>query len=323
MSLAPQPPGEIASLGYVRVHGADLEGWERFGAGLLGLQPVHPAHRTLAFRMDAAAQRLTLSEDAGDAPLCFGWEVHGPTALDKLAARIEAAGRPVRRFTASEAEWRGVAAGVAIAGPCGNQLEFFHGLARADAPFAPGRPISGFRTGALGMGHAVLNVVRIDDVLPFYRDVLGFRLSDFTLRPFKAYFLHVNSRHHSLALIENARPGLHHLMMEVQGIDDMGQAYDLAQLEPGRVATSMGRHTNDHMVSFYVRSPSGFMIEYGWGGRDIDPQNWRAVEMHSGPSLWGHERDFLPEEMKAEARRLRLKAAADGERAPLRLARDV
>jgi hypothetical protein len=65
------------------------------------------------------------------------------------------------------------------------------------------------------------------------------------------------------------------------------------------------------------------MIEYGWGGRDIDPQNWRAVEMHSGPSLWGHERDFLPEEMKAEARRLRLKAAADGERAPLRLARDV
>jgi hypothetical protein len=45
--------------------------------------------------------------------------------------------------------------------------------------------------------------------------------------------------------------------------------------------------------------------------------------MHSGPSLWGHERDFLPEEMKAEARRLRLKAAADGERAPLRLARDV
>jgi 2,3-dihydroxybiphenyl 1,2-dioxygenase len=229
----------------------------------------------------------------------------------------------VRVFTALEAGRRGVAAGMATSGPCGNQLEFFHGLARADAPFAPGRPISGFRTGRLGMGHAVLNVQRIEDVLPFYRDVLGFRLSDYVTKPFKAYFLHVNPRHHSLALIENPRPGLHHLMVEVQGIDDMGQAYDLAQLEPGRVATTMGRHTNDHMVSFYVRTPSGFMIEYGWGGRDIDPQNWQAVEMHSGPSLWGHERDFLPEDAKAEARRLRLKAAADGERAPLRLARDV
>jgi hypothetical protein len=112
-------------------------------------------------------------------------------------------------------------------------------------------------------------------------------------------------------------------MMELQGIDDVGQGYDLAQLEPGRVATTMGRHTNDHMVSFYVRSPSGFLIEYGWGGRNIDPQTWRATEMYSGPSLWGHERDWLPDEVKAEARRLRLKAAADGERAPLRIAPDA
>ena len=53
-------------------------------------------------------------------------------------------------------------------------------------PFSRARAISGFRTGPLGMGHLVMNVERIDQVLPFYQDLLGFRLSDYTLRPFKA-----------------------------------------------------------------------------------------------------------------------------------------
>ena len=48
--------------------------------------------------------------------------------------------------------------------------------------------MSGFRTGPLGMGHVVLMAQRIEDLLPFYVDVLEFRLSDYMLHPFKAYF---------------------------------------------------------------------------------------------------------------------------------------
>jgi hypothetical protein len=33
----------------------------------------------------------------------------------------------------------------------------------------------------------VLHVVNINDVIPFHRDVLGFRLSDYMTRPFNAY----------------------------------------------------------------------------------------------------------------------------------------
>jgi hypothetical protein len=46
-----------------------------------------------------------------------------------------------------------------------------------------------------------MHVDSIDRVLPFYRDVLGFRLSDYWLRPFRGYFMNVNHRHHSLAFI--------------------------------------------------------------------------------------------------------------------------
>jgi uncharacterized protein YgiB involved in biofilm formation len=51
----------------------------------------------------------------------------------------------------------------------------------------------------------------------------------------------------------------HHFMVEVRMLDDVGQGYDLAQLDDKLVAYTLGRHTNDHMTSFYVHSPSGFL----------------------------------------------------------------
>ena len=137
-------------------------------------------------------------------------------------------------------------------------------------PFRPGRSISGFRTGPLGMGHAVFHVKNIDDLLGFYRDVLGFGVSDYILTPFRAYFLHINPRHHSVALIETGRQDLHHLMIELYSLDDVGQGYDIALGEPERIATTLGRHPNDCVTSFYLRSPSGFMLEYGCGRERSD-----------------------------------------------------
>jgi 2,3-dihydroxybiphenyl 1,2-dioxygenase len=214
---------------------------------------------------------------------------------------------------------RGVRAGIAFADPAGTRLEAFHGAETSDTPFVPGRPISGFRTGTLGMGHVVLHVKSVDDLLWFYQDVLGFGLSDYILKPFKAYFFHVNPRHHSLAMIETGRSGIHHIMMELFNLDDVGQAYDVACAEPGRISTTLGRHTNDFMTSFYARTPNDFMVEYGWGGRSIDPASWQPVEMTYGPSLWGHDRTWLPADQLAQSRLMRAKAAADGLREPVQV----
>jgi hypothetical protein len=140
------------------------------------------------------------------------------------------------------------------------------------------------------------------------------------MKPFRAYFFHVNPRHHSLAMIETGRSGIHHIMMELYNLDDVGQAYDIACAEPEkRIATTLGRHTNDLVTSFYARTPNDFMIEYGWGGRSIDPATWRAAEMKHGPSLWGHDRTWLAPEQLAESRAIRARAAADGLRAPVQV----
>ena len=185
----------------------------------------------------------------------------------------------------------------------------------------PGRSMSGFRTGPLGLGHIVLNVETsetIQQLLPFYRDLLGFRLTDYYSHPFEAFFLHVNPRHHSLAMIRTGKNAVHHIMMEVFSLDDMGQGYDIAQRD-GRVATTMGRHTSDFITSFYTFTPSGFMVEYGWGARSIDPDTWQAYERKEGPSMWGHDRAWLPAEQQEAARKLRLDNAAKGLRRPVQV----
>ena len=170
-----------------------------------------------------------------------------------------------------------------------NRLEAFHGAQVADTPFRPTRDISGFRTGPLGMGHVLLMVPGIDKAFAFYRDVLGFRVSDYIRAPVKAYFLHVNPRHHSLALVEGPKNVMHHLMVELYSLDDVGQCYDLALSEQDRIAVKFGRHSNDLMTSFYQRTPSDILVEYGWGGRDVDDATWKPKEMATVGSLWGHQ----------------------------------
>jgi 2,3-dihydroxybiphenyl 1,2-dioxygenase len=308
---------DIQALGYVGVHARSLEDWTSFGTGFLGMQLVEKTNKRLALRMDDRKQRIVVSEDGNEGVAFFGWEAADAAALERCATRLQRAGVPVLRGTRALADERRVKDLIVLADPLGNRLEIFHGAECASDAFKPGRSISGFRTGPLGMGHAVLHVKNINDVLPFYQDVLGFRLSDYMVRPFNAYFFHANPRHHSIAFIETGRNATHHLMVELFSLDDVGQCYDLALGEEGRIGTTLGRHINDEVTSFYSNSPSGFMVEYGWGGRVIEVDNWEPEEVKWGPSMWGHDRLWLPPEKREEARRMRIAAAATGLRKPV------
>jgi 2,3-dihydroxybiphenyl 1,2-dioxygenase len=306
----------LTALGYVGIGSDKLDDWSTYATRFLGMQIVDQSARSLALRMDDRKQRVIVSADA---PSFYGWEVADAAELGALAAKLEAAGVAVARGGQALADQRHVTDLIVFADPIGNRLEAFHGAEIASDAFRPGRSISGFRTGPLGMGHAVLTCERIDDVMPFYVDVLGFALSDYILKPFKAYFFHVNPRHHSLAFLETGKNGVHHMMVELFSLDDVGQAYDLALMNPEGIGSTFGRHTNDHMTSFYTWSPSGFMVEYGWGGRLVTPGTWQAQEYTTGPSLWGHDRAWLPEDKRAQARAMRMKVAEDGVREPVQV----
>ena len=310
----------IQALGYLGLQATDRDTWTSFGARLLGLQVAEHTPRALRFRMDERAQRLAVVPGDHGGLAYAGWEVADGAALRALAARLDAHGVAATWMDEGLRAERAVGQGIVFADPVGNRLEAFCDQQPAGRPFSPGRNISGFVTGTIGMGHLVLPGERIDGGRPFYEAVLGFRRSPFIRKPFHAYFFHVNPRHHSLALIETGRNGVHHMMLELNQLDDVGQGYDLALTEETTVSTTLGRHTNDYMTSFYAKTPSGLLVEYGWGGRWIDPAAWQPIEMTSGPSLWGHERTWLPHEGRVQALNMRLELAERGERAPVQVA---
>ncbi|MPZ55402.1 MAG: biphenyl 2,3-dioxygenase [Rhizobiales bacterium] len=309
----------VQALGYLGIRAKDLGDWASYGTGLLGLQRTDKSRSTLAFRMDDRKQRLIVDADGGEGISYFGWEVADAAALDALAAKLEARGITFARGSRALAYERRVTDLIVLNDPLGNRVEVFHGAETTTEPFIPGRSISGFRTGPLGLGHVVLHVERVEEMMAFYQDVLGFHLSDYYTHPFEAYFLHVNPRHHSIAFVRSGKNAVHHLMMELFNLDDVGQGYDIAQSEEGRIATTLGRHTSDYLTSFYTWTPSAFMVEYGWGARSIDPDSWAAKERPEGPSMWGHDRTWLPQEAQDNARKLRMGLAQQGYRKPVQV----
>jgi len=309
----------LQALGYVGFHAPVLDEWKAYATRMLGFQVVDGSRRTAAFRMDDRRQRVIVEADGGAGVKFFGWEVADAEALGAVADKVEQAGVAVERATRALAEERRVRDLIAFTDPIGSRVEIFHGAEASAESFVPGRSISGFRTGALGLGHVVMSVERIDEVAAFYENLLGFRLSDYYSYPFPARFYHVNARHHSLAFVQSGKTAIHHLMVELYSFDDVGQGLDLALAEPGRLAVTLGRHCGDFMTSFYTWTPSQFMVEYGWGGRSIDPATWQASERLEGPSLWGHERSWLPPDKQEAARALRMKIAEDGLRRPVQV----
>jgi len=308
---------ELRSLGYVGIRSPDVAGWDALTTNILGMQSVDSGGGSHMYRMDDRVHRFMVDKAAQDGLGFIGWEVGSPRDLQTLGARLDAANIPVEWASPALCAQRHVAAMIVFHDPVGTRLEAFWSAEVDTAPFVPGRPLSGFRTGSLGMGHVVMHVRDVDTLLPFYCDLLGFRVTDYGVTPYKLYFFHLNGRHHSFAMVGSGKSGFHHFMIEMASLDDVGQAYDLAQQSPGLVAYTLGRHLNDQVTSFYVNTPSGFFVEYGWGGQIIDPAVWQPHETFGGPSLWGHDRLYeMPPGQRENLLAMRLQAARDGLRAP-------
>jgi 2,3-dihydroxybiphenyl 1,2-dioxygenase len=246
--------------------------------------------------MDHRQYRIVLHPDAEDGLRYLGWELARQETFEATVERLRAAGHEVALAGSEQCAERGVRALATLKDPAGYDLQLFYGPMQAELPFMPTRPISGFVAGSLGAGHAVLRVPDMEQALAFYRDLLGFRVSDQWSGMLT--FLRCNPRHHSLALVEAPGPRLlYHTMVEVQSLDDVGKTLTRCEQTGTEVTMSLGRHTNDHMVSFYLRSPSGFEIEYGCEGRSVDESTW-SVEQFTARSTWGH-RPLVPRELVA------------------------
>lgn len=292
----------IRSLGYLRFSSADVGAWREFGVKVLGMvEGRGPEEDALYLRMDEFPARLVIVPGEEDRLLTAGWEVASAADLAGVARRLDEAGYSPKEGTAAECASRRVARLLHVTDPSGHDLEIFSGASLDDRPFFGGYGTN-FVTGDMGLGHVVLpDTSAGGEAFRFYTEVLGFRLRDSMGLPGELFgrpagekafmrFLGCCARHHSLALapFPAGSSGVVHLMIEVSSLDEVGRALDRASRRGAPVAATLGRHANDQMVSFYVKTPGGFDIEYGTDGLLVDDATWIARET-TAISQWGHK----------------------------------
>jgi 3,4-dihydroxy-9,10-secoandrosta-1,3,5(10)-triene-9,17-dione 4,5-dioxygenase len=298
----------VHSLGYVTVQATDMDRWRHFAFDVLGFaQGSGPDPDALYLRMDERSARIIVVPGDTDRIVTVGWEVRDGAALAEVQKALAGAGVAHNELSLAEADARRVEQVIAFQDPAGTSLELFHGPVLDHSPVVTPYGAK-FVTGGLGLGHVVLPALDVNGLFEFYTEVLGF-LPRGAFRvpvppefgPVRVRFLGVNPRHHSLALCPAATlrdPGLIHLMVEVDSLDAVGQALDRVNREGFQLSSTLGRHTNDKMVSFYVRAPGDWDIEFGTDGMLVDEAHYTAEEI-TADSYWGHQWvDDLPAAMR-------------------------
>lgn len=279
----------LTGLAYLGIASRSADAWPTFATEVLGAALAESGRDgSVRVKVDDAAWRIEIIPAASDRFGFVGWTVADESDLASLADRLRAAGVEVHTGDDALATQRNVSSLLWFEDPWGFRHELVTGQVHLPGSFRPGRALSGFVTGAQGLGHIVITVPDLDEAHAFFTSVLGFGFSDRIVTPEAvAHFYHLGSRHHSLAIAQNASfTGLHHLMLEVGDINDVGTAYDICQGRKLPLRKGIGRHTNDQMVSFYVTSPSLFHIEYGYGGIQVE-DGW-LPKTYTQNSVWGH-----------------------------------
>ncbi|ATE58645.1 VOC family protein [Thauera sinica] len=290
----------ISTLGYMVLGVRDLNAWERFAVDVIGMQAGRRIPgRFLALRMDEREQRLVLEASGEDDMLAAGWEFDTEEALDEYVAQLRGRGVDVAAGSGELAEARRVERLFACVDGDGLRHEFYFGARRAamsDA-FRSGVLKGAFNTGRLGVGHFVAVGKDGGEAQAFYRQVLGVRVSDYIrgeVAPgatMEVAFFHAGTgRHHSVATAQIPFPfpkRIHHIMVEATDMNDVGLAYDRCIAAGLPIEMGLGHHPNDQMFSFYVKTPSGFALEFGFGGIVVDDATWE-VKRYSQLSDWGH-----------------------------------
>ena len=288
---------DIRGLAYFVTEIELLEQWQRYAEDVLGMMTAPAPGGGLYVKMDERPFRILVREGAQARYYASGWEVANEAAFKDALVTLEKAGVGFELADAEVCRQRGMQAIALVTDPSGNRHELGWGHLSDCQPFVSPQGVPRFVTGDMGMGHTVLPSPNFDASVAFFRDVLGFGLSDiFNFRPdpngpaIRIHFLHCNNaRHHSLAIAEYPVPsGCVHVMVEVDSMTEVGRAHDRMTARQVPISATLGQHLNDRMTSFYMKTPSGFDLEFGCGGLQVDWERHSPFEF-TRVSIWGHD----------------------------------
>ncbi|MAA73356.1 MAG: 2,3-dihydroxybiphenyl 1,2-dioxygenase [Salinisphaeraceae bacterium] len=283
----------VTELGYLGLNATDLDAWKVYATQCVGLEVLNEGEGDRFYlRMDHWHHRLVVHESAEDDLAYMGWRVADAAAFDAMARQLDDAGLEFQVASDAEAAERRVLGMLHLQSPGDIRNEVFFGAhVLTRQPFHPGRPLFGrFVTGDQGLGHCILREDDVPAAAAFY-GALGlnggveYRLPMPDGNVAELYFMHCNDRQHSIAYGAGPQAKrINHLMLEYTELDDLGLAHDIIRGRGIDVALQLGKHSNDQALTFYSATPSGWLMELGWGARKA-----LAQQEYYGGDIFGHK----------------------------------
>lgn len=285
----------LKNLNYLIFGSRRIGEWRSFFSDFLSMEVYDQPDGGLRVRMDEQAWRFIVKPCDSEDLWAAGFQVQSRDELRAFAKHLQAQGIEYIRGTDDELAERQVEDMIWFTDPQGLRLEAAcNPLLLSDLPHLPEIP-GGFLTGNQGFGHIAITAADLELCEAFYKDVLGFKVSDYICQdiqgfPIKFTFFHINPRHHTLALAGVPAPiRMHHFMVEVKDLDTVGRARQRAVEMGVPIHMEFGRHPNDRMLSFYAKTPSDSNVEFGTEGIEIHDEDSWEVKTYDAISEWGHK----------------------------------
>jgi catechol-2,3-dioxygenase len=247
---------KVIKLAHVGLNALDLSKQAEFYNDKWGLERIDEFGSEMFFRAEGPAHHvLTLHENSSAGMHHVALEVATPGDIDQAYEELQAAGVEVVTPPAQELE-PGVKKAIRFKDPDGFLVELIAGVDAVRDPYGA-RDIK-----PQDLNHVVLNVASADRSEAFYRDLLGFKLTDRFIGGLS--FWACNANHHSLAFGE-ARDGqvaFNHAAFEMKNWEEWARAIFFAGERGIKRVWGPGRHLFGNNLFMYYNDPEGNTVEY-------------------------------------------------------------
>jgi catechol 2,3-dioxygenase len=299
----PEPLHDIAHLGSIELLTPEPQKSLWFFRDMLGMEVVHEAAGSVYLRSwgDFAASTLKLTEAGAPGVGCVAWRTTSPSALERRAAALQAAGLGIDWSNGDFGRGRSFR----FHDPDGHILEIYYEEQKYEAPAALRSALKNQPQKYMGRGvgvrrtdHLVLLASDVGANRRFAQDMLGFQVREQVIfengtREIGAW-MSPNAVHHQLAYVTDAKGGhgrFHHMSLWVDNREDVLRAADILTENGIFIEAGPAKHNNGQGFYLYSYEPGGNRVEIYSGSYlvlapDWQPVTWNEAERAAG-TYWG------------------------------------
>jgi catechol 2,3-dioxygenase-like lactoylglutathione lyase family enzyme len=242
---------EVRRLGHATLTTPDIEAQIGYYTEVVGLTLVERDKKRAIFASKQGLEAVALELGAPNALARLAFQVAPGSDLAELARELGKHGIKAERRSGISP---GVAEAIVFKDPKDTSIEIFcdYVFAAEDQSQAGIMPLK--------LGHVAYRVNDVQQVVKFYTDVLGFRVSDWRDDTFA--FLRCGPDHHTVNFVVDEVPQLHHIAFEVKDWAEIQRACEWLAKKGIQLVWGPGRHIIGHNIAIYHRNADKLRVEF-------------------------------------------------------------